>query len=130
MNTHNNLFTDEMRRALLMCHTCYPVALENADLSQPFVYDRKYGLFYVPMGYHQVTMSTLLAFHFGMVCGFDVAKKLNLIFACETADYWLEHIPGTAFKSSCTKNVLVAHCSNLNAHEKLFFKQITPCFEP
>jgi hypothetical protein len=125
-----NLFTDEMHQVLLWCHTDYPVALENADLTRPFVYDRKYGVFYVPMGYHQVTMSTLLAFHFGIVCPLDVAKKLKLVFPSETADYWLEHIAGTAFKSSCTKNVLVSHCSNLNTREKLFFRHITACFEP
>lgn len=77
-----------------------PVPLSEADVSKPFVYDRTYGFFYVPMGYHQAAMSLLLAFHHGKSHGIDVAEHLGLRFSEGTADAWLETVPGACFRSS------------------------------
>jgi hypothetical protein len=93
-------FTDIQRYQFIDHHMSGPVALRDLDTSQPFVYDREYGAFYVSMGRHPGAMSLLLAFHHGQRDGIDVADMLGLEYSSETADAWLRNIPGTAFKSS------------------------------
>lgn len=44
----------------------FPVPLNEADLTQPFVYYRKYGVFYVGAGQHHFALSLLLAWEFGV----------------------------------------------------------------
>lgn len=80
-----------------------PVPLEQADLSRPFVYERQHGVFYVPFGKHQRSMSFLLALQHGCDSGVEVAQKLGLDYPELTADHWLEHTPGAAFRSSVGK---------------------------
>ena len=43
---------------------------------------------------------------------------MGLEFSSGTADYWLEHTPGAAFRSSVGKKILVAKLSNLNVVER------------
>lgn len=94
-----------------------PVVLGRADISKPFVYDRRFGFYYVPMGRHQQAISLLLAFHLGMNSGLDAARELNVAYSSGTADHWLENIPGTAFRSSQGKRVLAGRRGNLSAYE-------------
>jgi len=98
-------FSDERWWAMCSANMSVPVPLHLADVSQPFVYDRQYGLFYVPVGHHQLAMSTLLAWQHGCVKGLDVAEKLGLEFSDGTADRWLETTSGAAFRSSQGKKV-------------------------
>jgi hypothetical protein len=42
-----------------------PVQLIDADLSIPFIYDRRYGVFPVSNGHHQNAMATILAWDNG-----------------------------------------------------------------
>ena len=117
-----------MRQFWKMCdaHMSDPVPLGKADLSKPFVYDRAYGLFYVPFGMHQTAMSLLLAFHHGCHDGIDVSYKLGLRYSEGTADAFLETLPGTAFMSS-QKNrkgeriILAGRRGNLSPLELRFF---------
>lgn len=94
-----------------------PIELGQADIEKPFVYDRRYGFFYVPAGMHQQAMSLLLAFHHGLHSSVEVAKALKLRSSHETADHWLEHVAGTAFRSSQSKKVMAGRRGNLNALE-------------
>lgn len=95
--------TDPMWWAMCDFHMDVPRPLAEADLSKPFVYERKWGVFYVPMGCHLAAMSLLLAFQHGSTDGIAVAEKLGLRFSEGTADYWLEHTAGAAFRSSVAK---------------------------
>jgi len=122
------LFSDHQHWALCDCNCSDPVPLDEADLSIPFVYDRKYGLFYAPSGYHQITMSTLLAFHHGLVKSVHVMHKLKFSYLSESADYWLEHIPGAAFLSSVNPKIHVATIEGLSVLEKSLFGEVVCCF--
>lgn len=98
-----------------------PVPLAVADLSQPFVYERQYGVFYVPGGYHPSAMSLLLALQLGCESGVDAAKSLKLQYSDGTADHWLENTPGAAFRSSVGKRIQVANGRGLTVLERRLF---------
>lgn len=106
-----------------------PVVLSRADVSRPFVYDRQFGFFYVPMGRHQQAMSLLLAFHHGHSDGLTAAGRLGLEYSSGSADHWLEHIPGTAFRSSQGSRVLAGRRGSLNAIERRIFGTVDYLFE-
>ena len=110
-------------------HMSKPVPLASADLSRPFVYERQYGLFYVPSGLHQSAMSFLLALQHGLDHGIDVAEKLKLKYSDGTADHWLEHTPGAAFKSSVGKRIQVAKHRGLTIQERRLFGDVDCVFE-
>lgn len=112
-------------------HMSDPVPLQEADLTKPFVYDRKYGVFYVPGGYHQLAMSFLLALDNDCDSGIEVGEKLNLDFSDETSDYWLKHTPGAAFRSSAgwDKKINVATMKGLTFLERRLFQDCNKLFE-
>jgi len=95
-----------------------PVPLAVADLTKPFVYTRKYGVFYVSSGYHQMAMSLLLAFDHGSLNPIYAAEALGLSFPFKSADHWLRTTPGTAFRSSVGKKGVHAHRGSLTAIER------------
>lgn len=105
------------------CDFCMsdPVPLAQADLSRPFVYEREYGVFYVPSGYLPSAMSLLLALRHGCEDGINVAEKLKLEYSSGTAAHWLEHTPGAAFKSSVGKRIQVATGRGLTVQERRLF---------
>jgi len=106
-----------------------PVPLGEADLTRPFVYERRWGVFYVPMGMHPSAMSLLLAFQYGLTKGLKVAERLSLDYSDETADYWLKHTPGAAFRSSVGKRIQVGSFSNMTVQERRAFSDATCVFE-
>lgn len=121
--------SDEMFWQLAECCASLPVTLVEADLSRPFVYERRWGVFYVPMGYHQHVMSTLLAFQHGLTRACAVAEKLKLELSAGTADYWLEHTPGAAMRSSVGKQILVARRQGLTIQERRLFGDVACAFD-
>lgn len=127
--SENIEFTDSQWYAICNLNMSLPILLEDANLEKPFIYDRKWGVFYVPRGYHQSAMSLLLAFHYNCRTGIDVGKKLNLKYSSETADYWLENISGTAFLSSVGKKIYISSYKNLSFKEKIFFKDTIEIFK-
>lgn len=106
-----------------------PVPLGSADLKNPFVYDRQYGIFYCQPGYHQSAMSLLLAFHHGFDNGIDVAEFLKLGYSSETADHWLSHTTGSAFKSSVNSKVYAGRPGNLTVIESRIFGGVQYLFD-
>ena len=94
------------------CNACmsHPVPLGEADLTKPFVYERRFGVFYTPSGMHQSAMSFLLALQLGVDTGIAAGQQLKVSCSAGTADYWLEHTPGAAFLSSVGKRIQVATC--------------------
>lgn len=108
--------TDQMWWKMCDAHMSRPVPLLEADLSKPYVYDREYGVFYVPMGYHQMAMTVLLSFHLGENDLVDMATQLGLAFSEGTADRWLEG-EGRCFKSSVSNGIKVGFKGNLSFAE-------------
>lgn len=102
-----------------------PEPLETADLTKPFVYDRKYGVFPVVRSNHQIAMSLLLAIHKGYKNGVDASEKMGLEYSNGTADHYLSNITGTAFLSSVGKCITAGSKNNLNEKEKDYFGSIS-----
>lgn len=121
--------TDRKWNAMCDAHMEEPIPLEQADLSKPFVYDRKYGVFPVAKGSHQIAMSLLLAWEHDLKNGVQVAEKLNLSYSHGTADYYLKNTEGTAFLSSVGKKVSAGCKSNLTEKEKDYLGRIEYLFE-
>lgn len=114
-------FTDKMHWKMCDANMSSPVPLAEADLCKPFVYDRRFGVFYVPMGHHQSAMSLILAWHHDCDDGIDVSEKLGLEYSSGTADHWLEHTVGAAFRSSVGKLIQIANFKNLTIQERRLF---------
>lgn len=106
-----------------------PVPLAKAEAGKPFVYDRKWGLFYVPTGMHSSAASLLLSFHHNLHNGIDVSEKLNLRYSGGTFEHWLAEIPGTAFLSSVGKAVYMGRPDNLSVMEKRLLRRLSPTGE-
>ena len=106
-----------------------PIGLQHADLTKPFVYERRFGVFYVPGGMHQSAMSFLLALQYHRETGVDVAEQLKLQYSSGTADHWLEHTPGAAFKSSVGKRIQIATRTNLTFQERKLFGEVDEVFK-
>lgn len=120
------LITDEMFQALCSCEMSEPVALKDADLTLPFLYERQWGVFYTPAGYHLAGMKLLLAWQQGMVRPVDIVNKLGLR-EHEVGEYWLQHTDGAAFRSSVGKFVITATTgrdSRLNTEELAAFGRV------
>jgi len=110
-----------------------PVELTAADLSRPFVYDRKWGVFYVGNGYHQAVMSLLFAFHNGYNDRFGAmycAEALGVRFdSSALADMYLKTIKGTLYMSTMSHTLYAGKRSNLTPSERKFFGDIKYLFE-
>jgi hypothetical protein len=115
--------TDQMWWKMCDANMCRPVPLAEADLTKPFIYERSWGVSYVPGGYHQSAMSLLLAFQHGLRTGIDVSEKLKLRYSDGTADHWLEHSPGAAFLSSVGKKIQVGSIKGLTVQERRKFSE-------
>lgn len=116
--------TDKMWTKMCGCSMSLPVPLDQADIKKPFVYDRKYGVFYVPASKHQLAMSLLLAWHRGMDCGLDIANKLNLSYPFGSADFYLERTDGTAYLSSISKKIYSWTPNQLNSKEQNYLGDV------
>lgn len=124
------VFTDRQFWKICDARLGEPLPFAKADLTKPYVYDRKYGVFWCPMGHHQAAMSLLLAFHLGFDDGISVAEHLGVEYSCGTADYYLENIPGTCFKSSVSKNVQAGRKGNLSPSELRFLGPVIYSLTP
>lgn len=98
-----------------------PVNLQKADLGKPFVYDREYGLFYVPSGYHASALALIYAWKKGK----ERAYELEIKSLSDAADKLMEEYQGVAMRSSVGKTVQAFLPSSLNEEEKDFFGKIT-----
>jgi hypothetical protein len=118
-------FTDEQWWALCSLRVGMPLPLSEACLDSPFVYDRKWGLFYVASGYHVHMMGLLLAFHHGYTDWIDFARSIGVKggdVISKLADAYLEQIEGTAFKSSMGSHIVAGKRMHLSSGERMAFK--------
>lgn len=110
-------FTDQQWWKMCDHHMSLPVPLSKADLIKPFLYDRQWGVFYLPPGHHQAGMALLLAFHNGHVCGVDAARAVGGRGLADAADHYLEHTPGVCFRSSVGRAVYAGRKGALSVME-------------
>lgn len=120
--------TDEMFWGQCDCDMSDPVPLSQADLTKPFVYERRWGVFYTPPGYHQHAMGLLLAWQHACHKVIPVTEKLGIAYD-GAADYWLAHTPGAAFRSSVGKTIQVASLKGLTIQERRLFGTVCCVFE-
>lgn len=124
---HSPDITDEMLWA--MCDLMSdPIPLVQADLTKPFIYERQWGVFYTPFGRHQAAMGLLLAWQHDCKRAAHVIEKLGISHD-RAADYWLEHTPGAAFRSSVGKKIQVASIKGLTIQERRMFSPVCCAFE-
>lgn len=118
-------FTDEQWCRMCDVGLSRPVPLHEADLEEGFVYQRQYGIFYVPMGWHIQARALLLAFHHGHLHAGEYAHELGLTGYHQTeelAERFLTELPGTAFVSSVGSSVIVGRREHLDARERQAFR--------
>lgn len=121
---------DEYWHAMCYAGLSTPIPLNEADLSQPFVYYRKYGVFYVPPQKHPFALALLLAWEEGVndylnidnnKLGIPEFRKIDVY---SYSDYFLENYPGTCYMSSVNKKIRVGKKGNLNSNEIDYFYPI------
>lgn len=115
--------TDEMWWQMCSADMSMPIALHEAHLGHPFVYDREYGLFYVPEGRHQLAMAILLGFHLDRTDLIELAVDLKVEFSAGLADAWLEG-EGRCFKSSVSNTVKGGYKHSLSYDELVIFGKV------
>lgn len=126
--------TDPMFWQLCDNRMSEPVPLKDADLSQPFIYDREYGVFYVDGGYHLIGMTMLYAWRHGYEKirdmmntepNFKEKVKENSYSSISKYEYisnlYLLELKGTAMGSSVGNAIEFGRLSNLNEIEKQIF---------
>lgn len=92
-----------------------PIPLREFDMSYPFVYDRRYGIFRCNFSCHQILMATIYEWEHG-----EQARTYNFPF--DIADRYIIETPGTSFMSSVGgRGVVVGRLKNLNLSERRFF---------
>lgn len=121
--------TDSRWWRLCDCHASVPVPLATADLSKSFVYSRRWGFMYVPFGYHQMTMATLLAFEHDLRNPADLEEVLGVHDPAALAERWLRGAPGAAYRSGVAKQVLVGNPEHLTDEERALFSPFLCPFE-
>lgn len=119
-------FTDAQWYKMCKLDMSLPVPLHQADTSLPFVYDRTWGLFYVPGG-HQSAMALLFAFRMGFSDVVECRRSLGMsqyYLTSDMADMWLV-LEGTAFRSSQGSTVMADCPRVLNHAERRLLGTIT-----
>src|SRR3546814_3891647 len=117
--------TDRQWWAMCDVNMSHPNPLHKADLTSTVVYERGFGLCYVPMGCHQSAMALLLAFQHGLYRRMDVVEHLNLNELSDAADYWLEHTPGAESRPSDAQAVQAGQAEILTVIAKILFDSLT-----
>lgn len=121
---------DELWWAMCDAGMSFPVPLRKADLSRPFLYDRRYGVFYCGFAKHQFAMALLLAWDNGVEDFFDIDHEKLGVSQWESrrpsafADYYLENTKGTCFKSAVGKSIKAGKKGNLNGLEIDYFGMV------
>lgn len=128
------IITDEMFYQLCDYRMSEPLPLKDADLTEPFIYDRQFGVFYVDSGYHMLAACLLYAWRHGEISLRELMKS-DLEFKTKVKEnsyssqskyeyvanlYYLD-LKGTAMGSSVGDAIEFGRLSNLNEEEKQIF---------
>ena len=97
-----------------------PIPLKDADLGEPFIYDRRYGVFYIQGSYHLSGTAMLYAWSQGAKNSFDFLMDTGLN-AGKQSEKFLLDLEGTAVGSSVSSFIEIGRLKNLNEEEKQIF---------
>lgn len=102
----------------------FPVPINEHDLTGAWVYNRKYGVFEVPIGYHQAVMAFFYAWETGYEHPFDI-PDIDGDYLAKAAELYLT-LPGTAYMSGAwhKPRILAGLKNNLNRNELNYFGDI------
>lgn len=112
--------TDEQWYRMCDSGLSHPFALKDADLTKPFVYDRKLGFYYVGFGQHDIAMRMLFTIHHGELWPDKVQDKLGVHYD-DMAEEYLKTISGTCYKSAIRKEIVMWNKHSLSIIEKRIF---------
>lgn len=121
--SNDNSLLDDFWYSMSDAGMSLPVTLNDADLSIPFVYFRKYGVFYVSPENHHHAMALLLAWEMDCYDYLDIDNEsigIQDFFSCDVhsfSDYFLEHFKGTCYMSSVNNKIRAFSSKNLNSME-------------
>ena len=101
-------------------HMGKPVALNRADLTRPFVYERGWGVSYVPCGYHGAAMGLLLAFAHDQLYVQDIFEIIGVVNEQQASDHWMCHALEATFRSSVGQGIEIGDLDGLTVSEKRF----------
>jgi hypothetical protein len=105
----------------------YPVALAEHDLTGCWIYDREYGVFEVPIGYHECVMAYMYAWKKGYQDPFDIPdlKSVTINYLAAAAEEFLS-LPGTAYMSGAwyKSEIRAGKRGNLNRNELNYFGEV------
>lgn len=127
-------FTEAQWTAMCGAQMDMPVPLHQADLQQYFVWERAYGVFYVPFAFHDMAMTTLLAFSRGheSIEALHAAETPRPPFSEAWSDEWLRQ-PGTALRSSAivgSPRVRIGFPTNVTHMERRIFQAAGMTLDP
>jgi len=117
--------SDGRKWALIENGMSFPVTLFEAIRTEPFIYCRSYGLFYVECGSHQLAAALLLSWANGFEDIIKTMDYFDLNCISDLAEKWIETTPGALVLSSVGNIPYASSKDNLNFQEKKFFKRIT-----
>lgn len=108
-----------------------PIKLSNADLTKPFIYHRKHGVFYIRNGYHSAAMTKMLCWELGVYNKDEIdtellfGKKRTDVDIGFLSDYFIENTKGTCFLSSNSPHIFCGKIGYLDFRELTFFKGVS-----
>ena len=122
--------TDEKLYQLVDYKLSNPISLEDGNLTKSFLYDRKFGFFYVSGGNHQLAMALFFSWHKGFLNPHELYEseeykeiKSTGIGRFEAlADKYIDEIKGTCFKSSVSRYIIGGKIENFNKYEMEMFE--------
>lgn len=131
-----SLFADDATRLSLykelsLYGMSTPLKLNQANLSKPFVYHRKHGVFYVKNGCHALAMTQLLCWDLGVRNKNEIdteslfGKKNDEVDIGFLADFFIENTKGTCFLSSNSEFIFCGKSGHLDFRELTFFKGVS-----
>lgn len=113
-------FTKEQEESMFNVCMWKPVPLAGFSC-ELWVYDRKWGIFQVPSGYHNAAMATLAAFREGKSNYIELFQRWN-DGSQDVAERYLLSTPGTCYKSSVSSRIIAGKRENLNSAERMAFR--------
>jgi len=112
--------TEEQWQRMAELRMSRPIALAEADLSNPFIYSREHGVIYIPLGHHTEARATLYAWRLGKTSYMELPHFTHL--PQDAADAFMKFVPGAAFRSSVmAKEVHVWNARKVTPAERLAF---------
>ena len=135
VNFYEKQIPDEIWWRMCDIHMGLPKPLHEADLTKGFIFDRRYGVFPVDVGYHHFAASFLVCLDHGVLKPSELTQKCLKRMGLDgphpelIEDYYLMNQPGSAKYSTVTRRkgqklgVLTTKRGSLNALERRILRE-------